>query len=96
MFPRSYNSFDSGPKLPLAGTWLESPKLNVNLIGATKSLELQKPSSSFAILKVLLKIPNVIDVGTDEVLLEIPNYIVIDLDEIVELSNSNMIPKLTP
>lgn len=96
MFPRSYNSFDSGSKLPLVGTWPESPKLNVSLVGATTSPKLPNPSSSFAIPKVLLEILNAIDVNPNEVFPEILDFITIDLVEIVELSNSQFIPKLTP
>jgi hypothetical protein len=88
MFPRSFSSFDSGPKSPLIGAWLESIELNVNLLGATKSLEFQNPSSSFAVLEVLPEIPNVINVDHDEIFLEILDSIAIDLDEIVELLDS--------
>jgi hypothetical protein len=88
MFPRSYNFFDSGPKLPLTKAWLESPKSNVNPIRATKSLEFQNVSSSFVILEVLPKIFDAIDIDLDEVLPEIPDSTVINLDEIVELSDS--------
>jgi hypothetical protein len=88
MFPRSYGSFDSGPKLPLAETWLESPKSSVSPIRATKSLELQNPKSFFAIFEVLPNIPYVIDVDPNEFLLEILNSIIIDLGEIMELSYS--------
>jgi hypothetical protein len=88
MFPRSFSSFDSEPKSPLVGAWLESIKLNVNLLGVTKSLELQNPSSSFAILEVLPEIPSVINVDHDEILLQILDSIAIDLDEIVELLDS--------
>jgi hypothetical protein len=96
MFLRSYNSSDSGPKLPLAKAWPKSPKSNVNPIGITKSLELQNPSFSFAIREVLPKIPNVIDVDPNEVLFKIPNSITLDLDEIVELSNSQSDPQTNP
>jgi hypothetical protein len=96
MFPRSYNSFDSGPKSPLAKPWPKSPKSNVNPIGITKSLKLQNPSFSFAICEVLPKILNVIDVDPNEVLLKIPNFITLDLDEIVELSNSQSSPQAHP
>jgi len=88
MFPRSYSSFDSGPKLPLIKAWLESPKSNVNPIKATKSLEFQNVSSFFVILEILPKIFDAIDIDLDEVLPEIPDFIVINLDEIVELSDS--------
>jgi hypothetical protein len=67
--------------LPLVGAWFESIELNVNPIGATISLELQNPSSSFAILEVFPEILDVIDVDLDEVLLEILDSIPIDLDE---------------
>ncbi len=96
MFPRSYGSFDSGPKLPLVGTWPESPKSNVSPIGATKSLKLQNPKSFFAIFEVLPKIPYVIDVDLNEFLLEILNSIVIDLGEIMELSYSQFDPQVDP
>jgi hypothetical protein len=96
MFPRLYNSFDSGPILPLAGTWPESLESNVNLVGATKSPKLQNPNSSFAILEVLLKILNVIDVDHDEVFLEIFDSTTIDLDEIVQISNSQFDPQVHP
>jgi hypothetical protein len=88
MFPKSYNSFDSGPKLPLTKAWFESPKSSVSPIGATKSPKFQNVSSSFVIFKVLPKIFDAIDVDLDEVLLKIPDYTIINLDEIVELSNS--------
>ncbi len=88
MFPRSYSSFDSGPKLPLTKVWLESPKSNVSPIRATKSLEFQNVSSSFVILEILPKIFDVIDINLDGVLPEIPDSTVINLDEIVELSDS--------
>jgi hypothetical protein len=88
VFPRSYNSFNSGPKSPLDGAWHKSTKLNVSVLGTTKSPKLQNPSSSFAIPEVLLEIPNVIYVDFDEVLFEIPNFTVVDLDEIMELLNS--------
>ncbi len=96
MFSRSYNSSNSGPKLPLAKTWLESPKSNVNPIGTTKSLELQNPKSSFAIFEVLPKIPYVINVDPNEVFLEILNSIAIDLGEIWSYEIPNLIPKLIP
>jgi len=70
MFSRSYSSSNSGPKLPLARTWPKSPKSNVNLVGTTKSLQLQNPKSSFAIFEVLPKIPYVIDVDPNEASLE--------------------------
>jgi hypothetical protein len=56
MFPRLYSSFDSGPKSPLVGAWPKSPKSSVSLVGATKSLKLQNPSSFFAIPNFLLEI----------------------------------------
>ncbi len=96
MFPRSYGSFDSGPKLPLTRTWPKSRKSSVSPIGATKSLELQNPKSSFAIFEVLPEIPYVIDVDTNEVLLKILNSIAIDLGEIVELSYSQFDPQVDP
>ncbi len=96
MFPRSYSFFDSGPKLPLVGAWLESSKSNVNPIGITKSLELQNPSFSFAICEVLPKIPNVIDVDPNEIPPKIPDFITLDLDEIVELSNSQFDLQINP
>jgi hypothetical protein len=96
MFPRTYNSCDSGPKSPLAGAWLESPKLNVNPVGATKSPKLQNPSSSFAIPEFFPKIPNVIDVDPNEIFLEILDFTAIDLDEIVELLDSQSDPQANP
>jgi hypothetical protein len=96
MFPRSYSSSNSGPKLPLAGTWPKSPKSSVNLIGATKSLELQNPKSSFAIFEVLPKIPYVIDVDFNEIILEIVNFTTIDLGEIVELLDFRFDPQVDP
>ncbi len=96
MFPRLYNSFNNGLKFPIVGAWLKSTELNVNPIGATISLELQNPSSYVAILEVLLKILDVIDVDPDEVLPKIPDSIVIDLDEITELLNSQSNPQVGP
>jgi hypothetical protein len=90
MFPNSHNSFNSGPKLPLTRTWLESPKSSVNPIGATKSPKFQNVSSSFVISKVLPKIFDATDVDLDEVLLKIPDYTIINLDEIVELLDSQL------
>jgi hypothetical protein len=60
----------------------------VSPVGANTSPKFQNPNSYFAILKVLPRIPNVIDVDPNEVVYEIPNFININLDEIVELSNS--------
>ncbi len=96
MFLRSYNSFDSGPKSPLIGAWLESWESNVSQVGAIKSLKLQNLKSSFVILEVLPKIPNVIDVDFNEILPEILDSIAINLNEIVELSNSQFDPQAEP
>jgi hypothetical protein len=63
---------------------------------AITSPKLQNPSSSFAIPKVLLRIPNVINVVPNEILYEILDFIAIDLDEIVELSNSQFDPQVDP
>jgi hypothetical protein len=75
---------------------LESPKLNVSPIGATKSLELQNPSSFFAIPNFLPEIPDVINIHPDEVFLEILDSTIIDLDEIVELLDSQYDPQANP
>jgi hypothetical protein len=81
MFPRSCNSSNGGPKLPLDGAWPKSTKLNVNPVGTTKSPKLQNPSSCFAIPKVLCKIHD---------------FTVVNLDEIMELSNSQSYPQVDP
>ncbi len=81
MFPRSCNSSNGGPKLPLDGTWPKSTKLNVNLVGTTKSPKLQNVSSCFAIPKVLHKIHD---------------FTVVNFDEIMELSNSQSYPQVDP
>jgi hypothetical protein len=96
MFPRSYSFFNSGPKSPLVGAWRESSKSNVNLIGITKSLELQNPSFSFAICEVLPKIPNLIDVDPNEIPPKILDFIILDLDEILEVSNSQFDLQINP
>ncbi len=70
--------------------------MSFNLIGVTKSLELQNPSSFFALLEFLPQILNVIDVNTDEVLLEILDSTAIDFDEIVELLDSKSNPQAKP
>jgi len=96
MFPRSYNSFNNGPKSPLTKAWLESPKSSVNPVGATTSPKLKNLSFFFAIPEILLEIPIIIDVDPNEVLSEILNFIVIDFDEIVEVSNSQFDPQVDP
>jgi hypothetical protein len=65
MFPRSYNSSDSGPKSPLVGAWPKSPKSNVSLVGTTKSLKLQNPSSFFAIPNFLPEIVELLNSQSD-------------------------------
>jgi hypothetical protein len=70
--------------------------LSFNLVGVTKSLELQNPSSFFALHEFLLQILNAIDVNLDEVLLEILDSIAIDFDEIVELLVSKSDPQAKP
>jgi len=84
-----YSSFDSGPKSPLVGAWLESWKSSVSQVGAIISLKLQNPSSSFVIPEVPPpQILDAIDVDFNEILPEILDSITINFNEIVELSYS--------
>jgi hypothetical protein len=75
---------------------LNFPELSFNLVGVTKSLELQNPSSFFALPKFLPQILNAIDVNPDEVLLEILDSTTINFDEIVELLDSKSNPQAKP